>query len=120
MPLCSLTTCLRVIQGWRRHLGLTNGLLLPQVGFLQTNVLGCLGCLWFNRNEVFITSSHAITAGRSIATACVVLWCPAQSQLWFSVLGCTSSQVAGGLVHAHGWQECGLITAKLTSHLVRF
>ena len=23
-----------------------------QVGFLQTQVLGCLGCLWFNRNEV--------------------------------------------------------------------
>mmetsp|Transcript_16138 Transcript_16138/g.48327 ORF Transcript_16138/g.48327 Transcript_16138/m.48327 type:complete len:213 (-) Transcript_16138:340-978(-) len=22
------------------------------VGFLQTQVLGCLGCLWFNRNEV--------------------------------------------------------------------
>ena len=26
--------------------------LLSQVGFLQTQVLGCLGCLWFNRNEV--------------------------------------------------------------------
>jgi Acyltransferase len=23
-----------------------------QVGFVQTAVLGCLGCLWFNRNEV--------------------------------------------------------------------
>lgn len=26
-----------------------------QVGFVQTSVLGCLGCLWFNRNEVCIS-----------------------------------------------------------------
>jgi hypothetical protein len=41
-----------------------------QVGFLQTQVLGCLGCLWFNRNEVRMRSCHHVlkTTARSHLT----------------------------------------------------
>jgi hypothetical protein len=28
------------------------------VGFLQTQVLNCLGCLWFNRTEVSVPNLH--------------------------------------------------------------
>ena len=35
------------------------------VGFLQTKVLNCLGCLWFNRTEVRICHHHS-----SVPPAC--------------------------------------------------
>lgn len=47
------------------------------VGFLQTQVLNCLGCLWFNRTEVVHISflrrsqlSQGFGHGRSVAMVC--------------------------------------------------
>ena len=50
-PRCMLRECRVEVQIQK-----TNRCCGAQVGFLQTQVLGCLGCLWFNRNEVRMRS----------------------------------------------------------------
>ena len=64
------------------------------VGFLQTKVLNCLGCLWFNRTEVRSRHHHSSVApagtGQKNKTTCVgqqmrLLW--SHSSLHLCVLG---------------------------------
>jgi len=52
-----------------------------QVGFLQTQVLGCLGCLWFDRTEVSLYLIEAIT----LCFVVVVSFVPPKNEFTFNL-----------------------------------
>lgn len=43
------------------------------VGFLQTRVLNCLGCLWFNRTEARPLAPRCMCTPMSVGEACALV-----------------------------------------------
>lgn len=83
------------------------------IAFIQTRVLSCLGCLWFNRNEVsFPTLTHAIrmVEGWTGRTLACMPQCPA-------ICGsCCSLHVA--LVYAFMHSPCLTLSCKTCNKML--